>query len=621
MSTYEKFYSKNSYKKNFFNTDRSEKPYNIDFYNYTFTKRNNFANNIYYSCNNLENMNQYNSSGEMLKPHENILELELEFKQLKNSLNELNEKLKEKDKIISTLKRKIYSISTKNSENQKNNLTINIKENNFLRTIDNEKYNNHLFLNNPRYFRNKYSYSFQNNTNNIQKDETINSNKNPLGHSNLNLSTTIKNTEYNSTIKSRLSQENSLVKQKPLTLTYFRYQKELEKKKNKNIPNLIRTNLFYQIKNKNDESDIKKKIRNKHLSLLTNKNENGNHFSIDDTKKTKNKSNDNKFEDNKKKNVNDKNSPKNKKSNQKSPTKLKQICLTAKIKQNKEKNNLNNKTIEHTYKNEEKLLKKRKQLNKNKIDISKKRLYKMGITYKELHEIKVFHNKVYSESKNENKKNIKNLIGDFIDEKRNKNKINFESEKETSEKKSNIKYNKKDKNENENIKQLNIKDKSKRQHKIKFIDMDDNNEKEKLYENIEEKNLLEIKNILQNEINSFSRKTEDKKDIDNKKDDSLSIQIELDSKLDLNNSNIDINFYNKSNENLLLNLNDYNNQKDSYSSENLLTYSGKQKDIYKINEPKASIIKSSSSKELSFERTFSDIQITVNNLDIPFNGK
>ena len=621
MSTYEKFYSKNSYKKNFFNTDRSEKPYNIDFYNYTFTKRNNFANNIYYSYNNLENMNQYNSSGEMLKPHENILELELEFKQLKNSLNELNEKLKEKDKIISTLKRKIYSISTKNSENQKNNLTINIKENNFLRTIDNEKYNNHLFLNNPRYFRNKYSYSFQNNTNNIQKDETINSNKNPLGHSNLNLSTTIKNTEYNSIIKSRLSQENSLVKQKPLTLTYFRYQKELEKKKNKNIPNLIRTNLFYQIKNKNDESDIKKKIRNKHLSLLTNKNENGNHFSIDDTKKTKNKSNDNKFEDNKKKNVNDKNSPKNKKSNQKSPTKLKQICLTAKIKQNKEKNNLNNKTIEHTYKNEEKLLKKRKQLNKNKIDISKKRLYKMGITYKELHEIKVFHNKVYSESKNENKKNIKNLIGDFIDEKRNKNKINFESEKETSEKKSNIKYNKKDKNENENIKQLNIKDKSKRQHKIKFIDMDDNNEKEKLYENIEEKNLLEIKNILQNEINSFSRKTEDKKDIDNKKDDSLSIQIELDSKLDLNNSNIDINFYNKSNENLLLNLNDYNNQKDSYSSENLLTYSGKQKDIYKINEPKASIIKSSSSKELSFERTFSDIQITVNNLDIPFNGK
>ena len=621
MSTYEKFYSKNSYKKNFFNTDRSEKPYNIDFYNYTFTKRNNFANNIYYSCNNLENMNQYNSSGEMLKPHENILELELEFKQLKNSLNELNEKLKEKDKIISTLKRKIYSISTKNSENQKNNLTINIKENNFLRTIDNEKYNNHLFLNNPRYFRNKYSYSFQNNTNNIQKDETINSNKNPLGHSNLNLSTTIKNTEYNSTIKSRLSQENSLVKQKPLTLTYFRYQKELEKKKNKNIPNLIRTNLFYQIKNKNDESDIKKKIRNKHLSLLTNKNENGNHFSIDDTKKTKNKSNDNKFEDNKKKNVNDKNSPKNKKSNQKSPTKLKQICLTAKIKQNKEKNNLNNKTIEHTYKNEEKLLKKRKQLNKNKIDISKKRLYKMGITYKELHEIKVFHNKVHSESKNENKKNIKNLIGDFIDEKRNKNKINFESEKETSEKKSNIKYNKKDKNENENIKQLNIKDKTKRQHKIKFIDMDDNKEKEKLYENIEEKNLLEIKNILQNEINSFSRKTEDKKDIDNKKDDSLSIQIELDSKLDLNNSNIDINFYNKSNENLLLNLNDYNNQKDSYSSENLLTYSGKQKDIYKINEPKASIIKSSSSKELSFERTFSDIQITVNNLDIPFNGK
>ena len=621
MSTYEKFYSKNSYKKNFFNTDRSEKPYNIDFYNYTFTKRNNFANNIYYSCNNLENMNQYNSSGEMLKPHENILELELEFKQLKNSLNELNEKLKEKDKIISTLKRKIYSISTKNSENQKNNLTINIKENNFLRTIDNEKYNNHLFLNNPRYFRNKYSYSFQNNTNNIQKDETINSNKNPLGHSNLNLSTTIKNTEYNSTIKSRLSQENSLVKQKPFTLTYFRYQKELEKKKNKNIPNLIRTNLFYQIKNKNDESDIKKKIRNKHLSLLTNKNENGNHFSIDDTKKTKNKSNDNKFEDNKKKNVNDKNSPKNKKSNQKSPTKLKQICLTAKIKQNKEKNNLNNKTIEHTYKNEEKLLKKRKQLNKNKIDISKKRLYKMGITYKELHEIKVFHNKVYSESKNENKKNIKNLIGDFIDEKRNKNKINFESEKETSEKKSNIKYNKKDKNENENIKQLNIKDKTKRQHKIKFIDMDDNKEKEKLYENIEEKNLLEIKNILQNEINSFSRKTEDKKDIDNKKDDSLSIQIELDSKLDLNNSNIDINFDNKSNENLLLNLNDYNNQKDSYSSENLLTYSGKQKDIYKINEPKASIIKSSSSKELSFERTFSDIQITVNNLDIPFNGK
>ena len=407
MSTYEKFYSKNSYKKNFFNTDRSEKPYNIDFYNYTFTKRNNFANNIYYSCNNLENMNQYNSSGEMLKPHENIFELELEFKQLKNSLNELNEKLKEKDKIISTLKRKIYSISTKNSENQKNNLTINIKENNFLRTIDNEKYNNHLFLNNPRYFRNKYSYSFQNNTNNIQKDETINSNKNPLGHSNLNLSTTIKNTEYNSTIKSRLSQENSLVKQKPLTLTYFRYQKELEKKKNKNIPNLIRTNLFYQIKNKNDESDIKKKIRNKHLSLLTNKNQNGNHFSIDDTNKTKNKSNDNKFEDNKKKNVNDKNSPKNKKSNQKSPTKLKQICLTAKIKQNKEKNNLNNKTIEHTYKNEEKLLKKRKQLNKNKIDISKKRLYKMGITYKELHEIKVFHNKVYSESKNENKKNIK----------------------------------------------------------------------------------------------------------------------------------------------------------------------------------------------------------------------
>ena len=150
--------------------------------------------------------------------------------------------------------------------------------------------------------------------------------------------------------------------------------------------------------------------------------------------------------------------------------------------------------------------------------------------------------------------------------------------------------------------------------------MDDNKEKEKLYENIEEKNLLEIKNILQNEINSFSRKTEDRKDHGNKKDDSLSIQIELDSKSDLNNSNFDMNFQNKANENLLLNLKD-NDEKDSDSSENLLNYSNKHKDLYKINEAKASMIKSSSSKELSFERTFSDIQITVNNLDIPFNGK
>ena len=48
--------------------------------------------------------------------------IELEFRQLKNSINELNEKLKEKDKIISTLKRKISSISSRNSENKKKNI-------------------------------------------------------------------------------------------------------------------------------------------------------------------------------------------------------------------------------------------------------------------------------------------------------------------------------------------------------------------------------------------------------------------------------------------------------------------------------------------------------------------
>ena len=82
MSIYEKFYSKNNYNKNFLNTDRLEKPYNIDYFHYSLTKRNNFTNNFFYSYNNLENMNQYNNSiGEMLKPSENIFELELEFRQ------------------------------------------------------------------------------------------------------------------------------------------------------------------------------------------------------------------------------------------------------------------------------------------------------------------------------------------------------------------------------------------------------------------------------------------------------------------------------------------------------------------------------------------------------------
>ena len=189
-------------------------------------------------------------------------------------------------------------------------------------------------------------------------------------------------------------------------------------------------------------------------------------------------------------------------------------------------------------------------------------------------------------------------------------------------KKKNLKHNNQNKkNDFENIKHEFSDKKKPKRTKLRFIDLEENNEDEKLYENIEEKNLLEIKNILQNEINSFSRKTEDRKDHGNKKDDSLSIQIELDSKSDLNNSNFDMNFNNKSNENLLLNLKDMNKDKDSDSSENLLNYSNKHKDLYKINEAKASMIKSSSSKELSFERTYSDIQITVNNLDIPFNGK
>ena len=625
MSTYEKFYSNKNYNKNFLNTDRLEKPYNIDFFNYSITKRNNFTNNMYYSYNNLENMNPYNSLGEMLKPSENIFELELEFRHLKNSINELNEKLKEKEKIISTLKRKIRSISSRNSENKKNNVSINIKEKNCMRTIEKEKHYNQLLFNNYKFFKNKYSFSFHNNTNTFPKDDTINSIKNSFGNSNMNLSTTIKNTKYNSTIKSKLSQENSIIKHKPLTLTYFRYQKELEKKKNKTGPNIIRTNLFYQLYNENIDNDCKKIKRNKHLSLLTNKNENDIQLSIDDTQRTKNKSDDKKIKSNKKKIVNGKKVPKNKNSNLKSPLKLRQCSLTAKIKKEiKEKKNLKEKTIKEKEKIEKNLLKKRKQLNKNKnkIEIAKKRLYKLGMTYKELHEIKICHNKVYSESNNENKKNINNLIGGFTDVKTNRYNIHFESENENSKKKKNLKHNNQNKkNDYENIKhEFSDKKKSKRT-KLRFIDLEENNEDEKVYENIEEKNLLEIKNILQNEINSFSRKTEDRKDNGNKKDDSLSIQIELDSKSDLNNSNFDMNFNNKSNENLLLNLKDMNKDKDSDSSENLLNYSNKHKDLYKINEAKASMIKSSSSKELSFERTFSDIQITVNNLDIPFNGK
>ena len=622
MSIYEKFYSKNNYNKNFLNTDRLEKPYNIDYFHYSLTKRNNFTNNFFYSYNNLENMNQYNNSiGEMLKPSENIFELELEFRQLKNSINELNEKLKEKDKIISTLKRKIRSISSRNSENKKKNISINIKENNFLRTIETDKPHNQLLNNNYKFFKNKYSFSFQNNTNKFPKDDTFNSIKNSFGNSNINLSTTIKNTEYNSTIKTKISQENSLIKHKPLTLTYFRYQKELEKKKNKNSPSLIRTNLFYKLYNENLEQDFKRKKRNKHLSLINNKNENGIQLSIEDTQRTKYKSNDNKNEIDKKKIVNgEKNLFKKKNTHLKSPIKLRPCCLTAKIKNVKEKNNSKEKTNKHNDKTEKSQLRK-KQLNKNKnkIEISKKRFYKMGMTYKELHKIKIFHNKVYSESKNENKKNIKILIGNYTDVKTNKYRLNFDSENKKREKKPNLKYNNQNqKNEFDKIKnEFSIKNKPKKP-KLKFVDMDDNNEQEKLYENIEEKNLLEIKNILQNEINSFSRKTEDRKD--NKKDDSLSIQIELDSKSDVNNSNFDMNFQNKANENLLLNLKE-NDEKDSDSSENLLNYSSKLKDIYKNNEAKASIIKSSSSKEISFEKTLSDIQITVNNLDIPFNEK
>ena len=386
------------------------------------------------------NYTQFRNYGNMLLTYKKNSDLTNECKILKSNILELNETIKKKDLIISNLKKRINSMSSNSESNRSKSQSEN---------YDNEKNNEGDKIN---------EFNDGNTLSEIRKN--INPLKGYFQNSN-NFSLTFRN----SSIKSKISQQNSYVKNIPFTLTYFRYKEKISKKKKD-----LKTNLYNEFKN--DDSNSKKKDtkkNSKNTSLSTQKLDKTKNLLQDINNKTKKIYKKEKKEKKEKK----KNSPINK--NLLSHRNLKSCSLNTKITKEKE---------------EKKKVSTNK--NKNKTNI-KKRNMKIGMSYKELQKMKISHYKK-NIPKKEIKVNEKN-INDNKDNKKMKKSFNNNNKEE------------------KNNHLLNLRKNSVNENEIKFVDIDDNNSNndvEKIFENIEEQNLKDLKNKLKSGIKSFSNSKNNK---------------------------------------------------------------------------------------------------------------
>ncbi len=182
---------------------RKNKQLNTGFQNhYSLSNENQYKfHNSHYIFN---NYTQFRNYGNMLLTYKKNSDLTNECKLLKSNILELNETIKKKDLIISNLKKRINSMSSNSQSNRSQS-----------ENYDNEKNN-----------EGDKSNDFNDGNTLTEIRKNINPIKGYLQSSN-KFSLTFRNTS----IKSKISQQNSYVKNIPFTLTYFRYKEKISKKK------------------------------------------------------------------------------------------------------------------------------------------------------------------------------------------------------------------------------------------------------------------------------------------------------------------------------------------------------------------------------------------------------
>ena len=439
---------------------RKDKHFNNDFQNYySLTNENNH--NPFHI---FKNLSQFNNFENMLLTYKNNSDLKNECKLLKSSILELNQRLKEKDEIISNLKRRINSMSSETNRSK----MFQIKTEKYENERENE--GDYLNFHKINIIDDRFCNTLTDNRKHLETDSFRNSNKFSL-------------TFRNST-NSKIVQENSYVKHKPFTLTYFRYKEQISKKKND--LNAVKNNLQNQFNN--DEVDKEK----------NNIKKNDKNISLSEQKIPKK----NQIIHYQRKEQNEKNKTLNHTSlNNKTHRNLNSFNLNSRISKNKEKKvekkEETKKELKIELKKEEKKEEKKNKINnhnnKNKHKISiKKRNFKLGISYKELQQMKTLYDKPNIMKKEKEKKNDNNQEMEMKHNKSNDKEVkisHFINLKKKSSKKENIK-------------------------KIKFVDFEEGNnsnkDEEKIFESIEEQNLKDLKNKLQSEIKSFSKAKEGK---------------------------------------------------------------------------------------------------------------
>ena len=561
MSIYQKYLSTSMSinNKNDYNIFIKEKDFWRNNTNYTLFSSNNFPQ--YCSSNSNLKSKKYNSLGDLSIDNKNN---NLEYTHLRRSIVELNEKLKEKDKIILTLKKKINSMSSRNNEKK----TISTKSkgtDNFLNNNE-ELISYDKEIEKKKYFKNKYSYSFHNSSNNLINKypfiDNVNENKNSFVKNNDNTkyhSSIFKNNDCKILINPKLTQENISLK-KPFTLTYYRYRDEIMKNPKKNNVKKSRFNLFHNFNDENNEYNTKYKSATKCKkdfydinNIKSNINNNKNNHNYIHNHNNSNSNNNNKQNHNYNHNHNNRSLSKTKIENSSfSNSNLNKAKKNVKFQDqvfdinqntiqnyktsiiNKSHNHKNVKSPKEKFikQNEEekkkdnkindKLKEQKPNKNKNKIKLNQpKRLIKGKMTYKQLQEIKnkTIHNLEYSNEKrvhfkriiSNNNNNHNNL--ETIDNKENKIINNTNLKKYINKNPIQINENKINKInlDNKIIKKLNNIIKRNENNLInenntnKNINITNNSKtQEEIFNSIEEKNLLELKNMLQNGFNCIS---------------------------------------------------------------------------------------------------------------------
>jgi len=541
MSIYQKYLSTSMSinNKNDYNIFIKEKGYWRNNTNYTLLNtNNNFPK--YFSSNSNIKSKKYNSLGDLSIDKKN----NFEYTYLRKSIIELNEKLKEKDKIIFTLKKKINSMSSRNNEKK----IISKGTDNFLdQNVELISYDKED-IDKKKYFKNKYSYSFHNSSNNLINKypfcENVNEYNNLFVNNNYKTnyySSIFKNNDCKILINPKLTQENISLK-KPFTLTYYRYREEMIKNPKKNNVKKSRFNLFHNFNDENNEYNKKYKSTSKSKNHFDNFNNIKNNINNNNKNKNNNNTINSSLSKSKKENTSFSNSNLNK---TKKNLKLKDEVFEINqniipnyktnifnksynhknlkspkekvIKQNDEEKKKDNKITEKL-----KEQKSNKNKNKNKIKLNQpKRLIKGKMTYKKLQEIKnkTIHNLEYSNEKrvhfkriiSNNNNNHNNL--ETIDNKENKIINNTNLKKYINKNPIQINENKINKInlDNKIIKKLNNIIKRNENNLInenntnKNINITNNSKtQEEIFNSIEEKNLLELKNMLQNGFNCIS---------------------------------------------------------------------------------------------------------------------